>query len=99
MRLLHDRVLVLPFESTAVTKHGIIIPDIAKEKMLKGTVVAVGYGKGTVLDKDKVSYMPLEPLIVQIGDVVTYGKFGGMEVVIDDVSHLLMRESDLFWIV
>ena len=96
---LHDRVLILPFQSTGVTKGGIIIPDIAKEKIFRGTVVAIGYGKGIGLDDDKVSYIPLEPLTVKVDDNVIYGKFAGVEVIFDEISYLLMRESEILAVI
>ena len=62
---------------------GIIIPDTAKEKPQKGTVVAVGPGK-----KD-------EPMTVKVGDSVLYGKYAGTEITVDGANYLIMRESDI----
>jgi chaperonin GroES len=70
-----------------LTAGGIIIPDTAKEKPQKGTVVAVGPGK-----KD-------EPMTVKPGDEVLYGKYSGTEITIDGVNYLIMRESDIVAIV
>lgn len=80
---LGDRVLIEPAEAEKKTASGIIIPDTAKEKPQKGTVVAVGPGK-----KD-------EPLTVKVGDVVLYGKYAGTEINIDGKDYLIMRESDI----
>lgn len=84
---LADRVLVKPAEAETKTAGGIIIPDSAKEKPQRGTVVAVGNGK-----KD-------EPMTVKVGDTVLYGKYAGTEVSIDGKDYLMMRESDIFAIV
>lgn len=84
---LADRVLVEPAEAEEKTTGGIIIPDTAKEKPQKGTVVAVGSGK-----KD-------EPLTVKEGDKVLYGKYAGTEINIEDKEYLIMRESDIFAII
>jgi chaperonin GroES len=80
---LADRVLVEPAQAEEKTAGGIIIPDTAKEKPQKGTVVAVGPGK-----KD-------EPLTVKVGDEVLYGKYAGTEITIDGTNYLIMRESDI----
>ena len=84
---LADRVIVLAGEAEETTASGIIIPDTAKEKPQKGTVVAVGTGK-----KD-------EPLTVKEGDTVLYGKYSGTEISIDGNDYLIMRESDIFAVV
>ncbi|HQN98776.1 MAG TPA: co-chaperone GroES [Bacteroidales bacterium] len=83
LKPLADRVLVEPAEAEQKTAGGIIIPDTAKEKPQKGTVVAVGNGK-----KD-------EPLTVKVGDEVLYGKYAGTEINIDGKDYLIMRESDI----
>ena len=80
---LGDRVLVQPKKDAETSKGGIIIPDTAKEKPLKGEVIAVG--KGT---KD-------EEMIVKEGDKVLYGKYAGTEIELDGVQHLIMRQSDI----
>jgi chaperonin GroES len=80
---LADRVLVEPQAAEQKTSGGIIIPDTAKEKPQKGTVVAVGGGK-----KD-------EPMTVKVGDAVLYGKYSGSELSIDGTDYLMMRESDI----
>ena len=84
---LADRVLVEPAQSEEKTVGGIIIPDTAKEKPQKGTVVAVGNGK-----KD-------EPMTVKVGDSVLYGKYSGTEINIDGEHYLIMKESDIFAII
>ncbi len=69
------------------TAGGIIIPDTAKEKPQRGTVVAAGTGK-----KD-------EPMTVKAGDIVLYGKYAGTEIQIEGYDYLIMRESDILAIV
>jgi chaperonin GroES len=80
---LADRVLVEAAAAEDKTAGGIIIPDTAKEKPQKGTVVAVGPGK-----KD-------EPMTVKVGDSVLYGKYAGTEITVDGGNYLIMRESDI----
>ena len=84
---LADRVLVEPAAAETTTASGIIIPDTAKEKPQKGTVVAVGTGK-----KD-------EPLTVKVGDTVLYGKYAGTELKFEGKDYLIMRESDILAII
>ncbi|MDD3280671.1 MAG: co-chaperone GroES [Bacteroidales bacterium] len=84
---LADRVLVEAAPAEQKTLGGIIIPDTAKEKPQKGTVVAVGKGK-----KD-------EPMTVKVGDLVLYGKYSGTEINIDGNDYLIMKESDIFAII
>jgi chaperonin GroES len=84
---LADRVLVQPAAAEEKTAFGIIIPDTAKEKPQRGTIVAVGPGK-----KD-------EPLTVKVGDTVLYGKYSGTELSNDGVDYLIMRESDIYAII
>ena len=84
---LHDRVIVKPAKAEEKTSGGIIIPDTAKEKPQRGTVVAAGPGK-----KD-------DPVTVKIGDTVLYGKYSGTEIQIDGDDLLIMRESDILAIV
>lgn len=81
---LADRVLVEASPAEEKTTFGIIIPDTAKEKPQRGTVVAVGTGK-----KD-------EPLTVKVGDTVLYGKYAGTEITVKGKEYLIMRESDIF---
>ena len=86
-RPLQDRVLVRRIEQEEKTLGGIIIPDTAKEKPQRGTVVAAGPGK-----KD-------EPVTVKVGDTVLYGKYSGTEIQIEGDDFLIMRESDILAIV
>lgn len=80
---LHDRVIVRPAEAETKTAGGIIIPDTAKEKPQRGTVIAAGPGK-----KD-------EPMTVKPGDVVLYSKYAGTEINVDGEDVLIMRENDI----
>ena len=84
---LADRVLIKPADAEAKTASGIIIPDSAKEKPLKGEVIAVG--KGT---KD-------EEMVLKGGDLVLYGKYAGTEIEFDDTKYLIMRQSDVLAII
>jgi chaperonin GroES len=79
-------VLVEPAAAEEKTAGGIIIPDTAKEKPMRGTVIAAGTGK-----KD-------EPMTVKVGDTVLYGKYAGTELNVDGKDLLIMRESDIFCI-
>lgn len=80
---LHDRVIIKPAPAEEKTAGGIIIPDTAKEKPQRGTVVAAGPGK-----KD-------EPITVKKGDIVLYGKYAGTEMVLNGEDLLVIRESDI----
>ena len=84
---LHDRIIVKPAKAEEKTAGGIIIPDTAKEKPQRGTVIAAGPGK-----KD-------EPVTVKVGDTVLYGKYSGTEIQLDGDDLLIMRESDILAIV
>ncbi len=84
---LSDRVLIEPAEAEVKTAGGIIIPDSAKEKPLKGKVVATGNGT-----KD-------EEMVVKVGDTVLYGKYAGTELDVDGAKYLMMRQSDILAIV
>lgn len=84
---LADRVLLQPVEAETTTASGLIIPDSAKEKQQKGTVLAVGNGT-----KD-------EPMTVKVGDTVLYGKYAGTELTLEGTEYLIMRESDILAIV
>jgi chaperonin GroES len=87
IRPLADRVIIEPAAAETTTASGIIIPDTAQEKPQKGTVVAVGPGK-----KD-------EPMTVNVGDVVLYGKYSGTEFKYENGDYLIMREADIMAIV
>lgn len=89
---MHDRVLIKPMEAEEKTASGIIIPDTAKEKPMKGEIVALGDGKQT--DDGK-----LVPLTVKVGDKVLYGKYSGTEITIEGDEYLIMRESDVYAII
>jgi chaperonin GroES len=84
---LADRVLIEPAAAEQVTASGIIIPDTAKEKPLKGTVIAVGPGK-----KD-------EPMEVKVDNVVIYGQYSGTEIKIDGKDYLIMKQGDIYGII
>ena len=84
---LADRVLILPAPAEEKTIGGIIIPDTAKEKPLKGEMVAAGNGT------------KYEEMILKVGDKVLYGKYGGTELEFDGVKYLMMRQSDVLAIV
>lgn len=92
LKPLNDRILVKRLEQEEKTAGGIIIPDSAKEKPMKGEVVAAGPGK---LDE---SGKRIE-LGVKEGDAVLFAKYAGTEVKIDGVEHLVMREDDILAIV
>jgi len=79
-----DRVLVEPAAAEETTAGGIIIPDTAKEKPQKGTVIAVGAGTTE------------KPVTVNVGDNVLYGKYSGTEINIEGGDYLIMRNSDIF---
>lgn len=87
--LFDDRVLVKPSEAETKTAGGIIIPDTAKEKPQRGTVVAVGKGKYAEQTGNLI------PVAVKEGDVIMYGKYGGTEITIDGTDYLIMRSSDI----
>ena len=87
IRPLADRVIIEPAAAETRTASGIIIPDTAQEKPQKGMVVAVGPGK-----KD-------EPMTVNVGDVVLYGKYSGTEFKYENGDYLIMREADIMVIV
>jgi chaperonin GroES len=87
-RPLHDRVVVKRIEQDDKTTGGIIIPDTAKEKPMQGEVLAVGPGA-----KDEQG--TVQPLDVQVGDTVLFGKWSGTEVTIDGQDVLIMKESDI----
>lgn len=85
---LHDRVVVEPLEQEEKTAGGIIIPDTAKEKPVRGKVLAVGPGA-------RADNGHLNPLDVKEGDTVVYGKWSGTEFKLDGKDLLVMRESDI----
>jgi chaperonin GroES len=88
---LGDRVVVRPKPAEEKTESGLYIPDSAKEKPQKGTIVAAGPGR--VENGNKID------MTVEEGDEVLYGKYAGTEVTLDNEDYLIMRESDIFGIV
>ena len=88
IRPLDDRVVIEPMEAEEKTAGGILLPDTAKEKPMKGKIIAVGDGK--MLESGKRS-----ELLVKKGDKVLYGKYAGTEVTVDGKEYLVMRESDI----
>lgn len=92
VRPLNDRVLVLRTDEEERTAGGIIIPDTAKEKPQEGKVIAVGPGKLN----DKGERVPPE---VQKNDRVLFSKYGGTDIKIEGVDHLILREDDILGIV
>ena len=91
-RPLHDRILVKRIEAEEKTRGGIIIPDTAKEKPIEGEVLAVGPGA-----RDETG--TIQPLDVQVGDRVLFGKWSGTEVIIEGEDRLIMKESDVFGVI
>jgi chaperonin GroES len=92
IRPLHDRIVVRRLEEGEQNSGGIIIPDIAKEKPQRGTVLAAGNG----ILKDSGARVPLD---VKAGDVVLFGKFSSQEITINGEAHLIMRENDVLAVI
>jgi chaperonin GroES len=92
LRPLHDRVIIKRLEAETKSAGGIVIPDTAAEKPIKGEVVAVGSGK--ILEDGKV-----RPLGVKAGEKVLFGKYSGTEVKVDGQEYLVMREEDLMAVI
>jgi chaperonin GroES len=88
IRPLDDRVVVEPIEAEQMTAGGIVLPDTAKEKPQRGTVIAVGPGK--LLDNGQRG-----TLSVAVGDEVIYGKYGGSDIEVDGDDVKILRESDI----
>ena len=88
IRPLHDRVIIRRTEEERTSPGGIVIPDTATEKPIKGEVVAVGNGK--VLDSGETRALDLKA-----GDKVLFGKYSGTEVKVDGEELLVMREDDV----
>ena len=84
---LADRVLVEASSAEEKTAGGLIIPDTAKEKPQKGTIIAVGPGTSEI------------KLTVKVGDVVLYGKYAGTEISYEGNDYLIMKESDIYAII
>lgn len=92
IRPLHDRVLVRRLEENERTAGGIYIPDNAKEKPSRGTIVAIG--KGKLLESGDI-----RPLDVKVGDTVLFGKYAGTEVKVAEQDYLVMREDDIMGVI
>ena len=92
IRPLHDRVVVRRTEEERTSPGGIVIPDSATEKPIRGEVVAVGNGK--ILDSGDV-----RPLDVKVGDSVLFGKYSGTEVKVEGEDLLVMREDDVMAVI
>ncbi len=92
IRPLHDRVIVKRMEEERLSAGGIVIPDSATEKPIKGEVVAVGTGK--ILEDGKV-----RALDVKTGDKILFGKYSGTEVKVDGTELLVMREDDIMAVI
>ena len=92
LKPLGSRVVVEPVEENEVTAGGIVLPDTAKEKPQKGTVLSVGPGDRN----EDGEHIPMD---VKVGDVVLFQKYGGTEIKIDGKKLMIMRESDLLAIV
>ncbi|GIW97311.1 MAG: 10 kDa chaperonin 1 [Pirellulaceae bacterium] len=88
IRPLDDRVVVQPVEAEETTAGGIVLPDTAREKPQRGTVVAVGPGR--LLDNGERA-----PLSLAIGDQVIYGKYGGSDVEVNGQEYKILRENDV----
>ena len=88
IRPLHDRVIVKRLEEEKTSPGGIVIPDSAAEKPVRGEIVAAGNGK--VLENGSV-----RPLDVKVGDKILFGKYSGTEVKVEGVDYLVMREDDI----
>jgi chaperonin GroES len=89
---LEDRVLIKPIEAETKTASGIFLPESAKEKPIRGTIVATGPGK--LLDNGE----RIKPSVKK-GDTVVFGKYAGTEIEIKNIKHLIMRESELLGLI
>jgi len=92
LKPLGSRVLIEPVEENEVTAGGIVLPDTAKEKPQKGTILSIGPG-----DRDDEGERI--PMDVKVGDTVLFQKYGGTEIKVDNKKLLILRESDLLAIV
>lgn len=88
VRPLEDRILIKPVEPETKTASGLFLPESAKERPMQGTVVATG--PGLLLENGERA-----PVVVKKGDTVVYGKYAGTEIEIKNVTHVIMRESEL----
>ena len=92
LRPLHDRVIVKRMEEERMSAGGIVIPDSATEKPVRGQVLAVGNGK--ILDNGEK-----RPLDISVGDTVLFGKYSGTEVKVEGEEILVMREEDIMAVI
>lgn len=92
IRPLHDRVVIERMEEERTSAGGIVIPDTATEKPMRGKVIAVGVGK--ILENGTV-----RPLDVKVGNIIIFGKYAGTEVKIDNKEYVIMREDDIMAII
>jgi chaperonin GroES len=92
IRPLHDRVVIRRMEEERTSPGGIVIPDTATEKPIKGEVVAVG--KGKILENGEI-----RPLDLKTGDKVLFGKYSGTEVKVEGEDFLVMREDDVMAVI
>ncbi len=92
IRPLHDRVVIRRTEEERLSPGGIVIPDSATEKPVKGEVLAVGNGK--ITDSGEV-----RALDVKVGDSVLFGKYSGTEVKVEGEELLVMREDDIMAVI
>jgi chaperonin GroES len=92
IRPLHDRVIIQRLEAETKSSGGIVIPDSATEKPIRGKVMAVG--KGKILENGDV-----RPLDLKVGDHVLFGKYSGTEVKVDGDEYLVMREEDVMAVI
>lgn len=92
MKPLNDHLLVERLAEETMSKGGIIIPDTAKEKPSKGTVVAIGKGK---LDKSGKRHA----MDVKVGETVLFGKYSGTEVKLDGKDYMILREDDVLAVI
>ncbi len=92
IRPLHDRVVVKRMEEERTSPGGIVIPDAATEKPIKGEVIAAGNGK--ILENGDV-----RALDVKVGDTVLFGKYSGTEVKVDGDELLVMKEDDIMAVI
>jgi len=92
VRPLHDRIVVRRFEDGEQNVGGIIIPDTAKERPQRGTVIAAGSG----VVRDGGTHVPLD---VKAGDVIVFGKYASQEITLDGEDYLIMREDDVLAVI
>ncbi len=92
LRPLHDRVIVKRMEEERMSAGGIVIPDSATEKPIRGEVLAVGNGK--ILENGEK-----RALDIKVGDMILFGKYSGTEIKVDGEELLVMREEDIMAVI